>query len=404
MVRSLPEDPLIRSLVLNARQAQMTRRGLLAGATAGAAALALAACAPSGGGKPSPASDVSSSDKKMIWANWPLYLDTDDSTGAHPTLDAFTKKTGIKVDYREDVDDNNTYYAKVKDQLALGKDIGADTVCLTDWMVSRWIRFGYTQKLDHANIPNIKNLNPDLLNIDYDKGRNYSLPWQGGFAGICWNKDEFPKGFTSVGEMFAEPKLKGRIEVLSEMRDTIGLIMLEQNVEISKPIENFQFQNGLDVLQKNIDDGVIRSVKGNSYTEDLVSGDALAAICWSGDITATNASNGEHWEFAIPDAGGTLWNDNYLIPVGARHKANAEAVMNWYYDPDIAAEVAAYVNYITPVVGAQDAAAKIDPALADNKLIFPDAETLKKAHVFATLTPAQEQTFTAGFQKVLLGA
>ncbi|MEO6115711.1 MAG: spermidine/putrescine ABC transporter substrate-binding protein, partial [Pseudolysinimonas sp.] len=292
----------------------------------------------------------------------------------------------------------------VKDQLALGKDIGADTVCLTDWMVSRWIRLGYTQKLDHSKIPNIKNLNPDLLNIDYDKGRNYSLPWQGGFAGICWNKEQFPKGFTSVSELFAEPKLKGRIEVLSEMRDTIGLIMLEQNVDISRPIENFAFQNALDVLKKHIDDGVIRSVKGNSYTEDLVSGDALAAICWSGDITATNATNGDQWEFAIPDAGGTLWNDNYLIPIGSKHKANAEAVMNWYYDPQIAAEVAAYVNYITPVVGAKEAAVAIDPALADNKLIFPDAETLKKAHVFATLTPAQEQTFTAGFQKVLLGA
>jgi len=404
MPRSLPEDPLIRSLVIQARNAQLTRRGVLAGATAGATALALAACAPTGSTKPKPAKDISASDKSMIWANWPLYMDTDDSTGAHPTLDAFTKATGIKVDYREDVDDNNTYYAKVKDQLALGKDIGADTVCLTDWMVSRWIRLGYTQKLDHSKIPNFKNLNPDLLNIDYDKGRNYSLPWQGGFAGICWNKDKFPKGFTSVGEMFKEPELKGRIEVLSEMRDTIGLIMLEQNVDISAPIENVQFQNGLDELKKYIDDGVIRSVKGNSYTEDLVSGDALAAICWSGDITATNASNGDHWEFAIPDAGGTLWNDNYLIPIGARHKANAEAVMNWYYDPAIAAEVAAYVNYITPVVGAKEEAAKIDPALAENNLIFPDEATLKQAHVFHTLTPAQEQSFTAGFQKVLLGA
>ncbi|MFC5501215.1 PotD/PotF family extracellular solute-binding protein [Lysinimonas soli] len=404
MPRSLPEDPLIRSLVVQARNAQLTRRGVLAGATGGAAALALAACAPTGSSKPAPASDISSSDKRMVWANWPLYMDTVDGTGAHPTLDAFTKATGIKVDYREDVDDNNTYYAKVKDQLALGKDIGADTVCLTDWMVSRWIRLGYTQKLDHSKIPNIKNLNPNLLNIDYDKGRNYSLPWQGGFAGICWNKDKFPKGFTSVSEMFKEPALKGRIEVLSEMRDTIGLIMLEQNVDISAPIQNYQFQNGLDELQKYISDGIIRSVKGNSYTEDLVSGDALAAICWSGDITATNASNGDHWEFAIPDAGGTLWNDNYLIPIGARHKANAEAVMNWYYDPKIAAEVAAYVNYITPVVGAKEEAAKIDPALAENNLIFPDEATLKKAHVFHTLTPAQEQSFTSGFQKVLLGA
>ena len=364
-------------------------------------ALVLVGCsATSTGG----AGSATASDKGKTITVWSLNQQPDRLAKARTSSAAFTKKTGIKVDYREDIDDNNTYYAKVKDQLALGKDIGADMAVLTDWMVSRWIRFGYTQTLDHSKIPNIKNLNPDLLNIDYDKGRNSSLPWQGGFAGICWNKDEFPKGFTSVGELFAEPKLKGRIEVLSEMRDTLGLIMLEQNVEISKPIENFQFQNALDVLQKNIDDGVIRSVKGNSYTEDLVSGDALAAICWSGDITATNATNGDHWEFAIPDAGGTIWNDNMLIPIGARHKANAEAVMNWYYDPEIAAEVAAYVNYITPVVGAKEAAEKIDPDLASNTLIFPDADTLKKAHIFATLTPAQEQTFTAGFQKVLLGA
>jgi spermidine/putrescine transport system substrate-binding protein len=404
MPRSLPADPLIRSLVIQARKAQVSRRGVLAGATAGATALALAACAPTGASKPKVGTDVSSTDKSMIWANWPLYMDTVEGTGAHPTLDAFTKKTGIKVDYREDVDDNASYYAKVKDQLALGKDIGADAVCLTDWMVSRWIRFGYTQTLDHSKIPNIKNLNPGLLNIDYDKGRKQSLPWQGGFAGICWNKEEFPNGFTSVSEMFKEPKLKGRIEVLSEMRDTIGLLMLEDGVDIAGAFTDTQFHNALSVLKKHIDGGVIRSVKGNSYTADLVSGDALAAVCWSGDITATNGSNGDKWTFAIPDAGGTLWNDNFLVPVGARHKANAEAVMNWYYDPQIAAEVAAYVNYITPVVGAKEAAVAIDPALAENNLIFPDSATLKKAHVFRTLTPAQEQSYGAAFQSVLLGA
>ncbi len=404
MPRSLPADPLIRSLVIQARKAQVSRRGVLAGATAGATALALAACAPTGTPKLKVGTDVSSTDKAMIWANWPLYMDTVEGTGAHPTLDAFTKKTGIKVDYREDVDDNASYYAKVKDQLALGKDIGADAVCLTDWMVSRWIRFGYTQSLDHSKIPNIKNLNPGLLNIDYDKGRKQSLPWQGGFAGICWNKEEFPNGFTSVSEMFKEPKLKGRIEVLSEMRDTVGLIMLEDGVDIAGAFTDTQFHNALSVLKKHIDGGVIRSVKGNSYTADLVSGDALAAVCWSGDITATNGSNGDKWTFAIPDAGGTLWNDNFLVPVGAKHKANAEAVMNWYYDPQIAAEVAAYVNYITPVVGAKEAAVAIDPALAENNLIFPDSATLKKAHVFRTLTPAQEQSYGAAFQSVLLGA
>ncbi len=404
MPRSLPEDPLIRSLVIQAKRAQLSRRGVLAGVTAGATALALAACAPTTSSKPTAATDVSGTDKSLVWANWPAYMDTVDSTGAHPTLDAFTKKTGIKVDYREDVDDNNSYYAKVKDQLALGKDIGADTVCLTDWMVSRWVRLGYTQTLDHAKIPNIKNLNPALLNIDYDKGRKQSLPWQGGFAGICWNKVEFPKGFTSVSEMLKEPKLKGRVGVLSEMRDTIGLIMLEQGVNIDGNFTDTQFQNALAVLKKGIDGGVIRNVKGNSYLDDLTNGDTLAAICWSGDITLINGTSGDKWTFALPDAGGTLWNDNFLIPIGAKHKANAEAIMNFYYEPDIAAEVAAYVNYITPVEGAKEAMVKIDPTVADNQLIFPDAATLKKAHVFRTLTPAQEQSYGAAFQSVLLGA
>jgi spermidine/putrescine transport system substrate-binding protein len=192
--------------------------------------------------------------------------------------------------------------------------------------------------------------------------------------------------------------------VLSEMRDTIGLIMLEQGVDIAGDFTDTQFQNALSVLKKNIDGGVVRNVKGNSYLDDLTNGDTLAAICWSGDITLINGENGDKWTFAIPDAGGTLWNDNFLIPVGATHKANAESVMNWYYDPDIAAQVAAYVNYITPVVGAKEAAVSIDPALADNNLIFPDAATLKQAHVFHTLSPAQEQSFGSAFQSVLLGA
>jgi len=402
MPRSLPEDPLIRGLVQQARRAQLTRRSMLGVTGGAAAALALAACAPAAGGKPNPATDTSDSDKSLIWANWPAYLDEDDN-GNYPTLQRFIEQSGIQTDYRVDVDDNNSYYAKVKDQLALGQDIGADLVCLTDWMVSRFIRFGYTQELDHANIPNIANLNPDLLNIDYDKGRHQSLPWQGGFAGICWNKEELPDGVRSVNELF-NPELAGRVGVLSEMRDTIGLIMLEQGTDISGDFTDAQFEAALELFDNQVKNGQIRNIKGNSYLEDLQNGDTLAAICWSGDITVINAEAGDKWEFVIPDAGGTLWNDNFLIPVGSAHKKNAEELMNYYYDPAVAAEVAAWVNYITPVVGAKEEAAKIDPELADNQLIFPDEETLSQVKVFRTLTPAQEQAYQQQFQAVLLGA
>jgi spermidine/putrescine transport system substrate-binding protein len=220
--RELPTDPAIRALVAQARSWQVGRRTLLQGAGMSAAALALAACSTGGGGaaKPSTAKDNSASDKTLTWANWSYYLDQDDN-GNYPTLQAFEKESGIKVTYDVTVDDNNTYYAKVKDQLALGQDIGADTVCLTDWMIGRLIGQGYVQKLDPANIPNSKNLNSSLANPGFDPGRVYSLPWQSGFAGIGWNKEKLPNGFTSVEELW-DPALKGRVGVLSEMRDTIS--------------------------------------------------------------------------------------------------------------------------------------------------------------------------------------
>ena len=401
--RPLPEDPIVRSLVLQARRAQLSRRTLLTGAGVGASALALAACSGGGGqAKPKAAADKSDTEKTINWANWAAYIDEDDA-GNYPTLDRFTEETGIAVNYEVAVDDNNTYYGKVKDQLALGQDIGADTVCLTDWMVSRWIRLGYTQELDHANIPNLANLTPALEDPDFDPGRAMSVPWQGGFAGICWNKEAIPGGLESVEDLW-NPEFKGRIGVLSEMRDTIGLLMLQNGVDISGEWGDPEFDAANDLLREQVESGQVRNIKGNSYLEDLKSGDTLAAICWSGDITVINAEAGDKWEFAIPSAGATLWNDNFVVPIGSSRKTNVETLINYYYEPEVAAEVAAWVNYITPVVGAKEAAIAIDPELAENQLIFPDEETLSRAHIFRTLTGAEEQKYQAAFQSILLGS
>ncbi|MFD4420392.1 PotD/PotF family extracellular solute-binding protein [Agromyces sp. NPDC058484] len=400
--RPLPQDPVIRSLIAQARRAQLNRRTLLAGAGAGVSALALAACAGGAQAKPTAAPDNSANDKTLNWANWAAYIDEDDA-GDYPTLVRFTEETGIEVDYEVAVDDNNTYYGKVKDQLALGQDIGADTVCLTDWMVARWIRLGYTQALDHANIPNLANLTPSLKDVDFDPGREMSIPWQGGFAGVCWNKEAVPGGISSVSDLWSAD-LKGRVGVLSEMRDTMGLLMLENGVDISGEWGDDEYNEAIEELRKQVDDGQVRNIKGNSYLEDLKSEDTLAAICWSGDITVINAEAGDKWEFAIPSAGGTLWNDNFLVPIGSTRKANVEKLIDYYYEPEIAAEVAAWVNFITPVVGAKEAATAIDPELAENQLIFPNDETLSNAFVFRSLDGAEEQKYQAEFQSILLGA
>ncbi|TQO20527.1 spermidine/putrescine transport system substrate-binding protein [Rhodoglobus vestalii] len=399
--KPLPADPMIRELIRRAQTATMGRRTLLAGAAAGATGLALAACS-TGTGELTAAPDTSATNKTVRWDNWALYVDVDDA-GGYPTIDAFEAQTGIAVEYTEAVDDNNTYYAKVKDQLSLGQDIGTDVVCLTDWMVARLIRFGYTQKFDRANMPNAANLLPSLQNVDFDPGREMSLPWQGGFAGIAWNKEQLPNGLRSVQDLW-KPELKGRVGVLSEMRDTMGLIMLDQGVDISGKWGDDEFNAAIDEFSKQVTDGQIRNIKGNAYKEDLVNEDTLAAIVWSGDIVQLNAENGDKWDFVLPDAGGTLWNDNFMVPIGSPAKSNVEEMINYYYDPAVAAEVAAYVNYITPVAGAKEAAAAIDPELANNQLIFPDEDTLSKAFVFRGLDNSEEQKYNTAFQSILLGA
>lgn len=407
----LPQDPAVRALIQQARMAQLTRRGFITAGTA-SMALFLAACAGKvggdGGGKPAasltPGTDMSDTVKSMVWANWALYLDEDDA-GNHPTLDAFIERTGIDVKYDVAVDDNNTYFAKVRDQLELGQPIGADTVCLTDWMATIWIESGFTQKFDKAAMPNATaNLVPSLQSPDFDPSRDYTMPWQSGFAGLAWNKEKIPNGLKSVDDLW-DPSLKGRIGVLSEMRDTMGVLMLSQGVDISSTSwGDAEFDKAIELFSKQVGDGQIRNIKGNSYADDLKNEDTLAAIVWSGDITAINAEVGDKFGFALPDTGGTLWSDNFLIPIGSTQKSNAQKLIDYYYEPEVAAEVAAWVNYITPVVGAREAMEKLDPSQVDNQLIFPNEDTLAQAHIFRTLTNEEQQKYSAQFEAVGLGA
>lgn len=404
MTRPLPQDPIIRQLVAQARASQVSRRRLLQGAGLGAASLLLAACAPGGSADVTPAEDLSDTDKTLTWSNWPAYMDEDDD-GNYPTLMRFQEQLGIEVNYVVDVDDNNTYYAAIKDALALGDETGADTFCLTEWMIARLVRFGYVQELDEANIPNKANLAPALLNPDFDPGRKMSLPWQNGFAGIAWNTEEIPAGLESVDDLWSAD-LKGRVTVLSEMRDTMGLIMLSQGVDIAGDAWGTdEYMAAIEVLEEHVTSGQISGIKGNEYMQDFTSGDAVAAIAWSGDITVLNAEAGyEKYKFALPDSGGTLWGDTFVVPMGSPRKKNAEILMNYYYEPEVAAEVAAWVNYITPVVGAQEVAAELYPEIAENQSIFPSEQTLENAHIFRTLESADDQEFNGEFQRVSLGA
>ena len=394
-------DERVQQLV----RSQLSRRTVLRGAGGAGVAAALAACGTGDTGdsaKPEPTvKDKSATDKVVRWANWPAYLDYDEESKSYPTLEKFESETGIKATYAEDIDDNDSYYGKIQGQLRNGDDIGKDIVVFTDWMAGRLIRQGYVQELDKSNIPNAANLNPKLQDVGFDPGRKYSLTWQSGYAGIGYRKDKVGRELKTLDDLWA-PDLKGKIVVLSEMRDTVGLIMMSQGVDISSDFTEDDFNAALDVLQKQIDSGQIRQVKGNSYLEDLRSGNAIAAIAWSGDILLAQFEEEDpNYTFQLPESGGTLWSDNLQVPIGSPHKTNAEKLFNFYYDPAIAAEVAAWVNYICPVDGAKEEMEKIDPSLVDSPLIFPTEDDLAAVQVFRSLTPDEETTYSEAFQKVI---
>ena len=389
-------------------RSSLSRRRILQAAGIGGVALAAAACgtggddAASATGAPSAAAgaDLSDTDKVANWSNWPLYIDIDEETGNRPSLEAFEAATGVAVTYTEDINDNNEFFAKVRTQLEQGQEIGRDIVVLTDWMAALWIENGYAQKLDKAIMPNSVNLIPKLQGVAFDPNRDYSLPWQSGFGALGWNKAKLKEAtgtdsMSSVDQLF-DPALKGRITVLSEMRDTMGIIMAWQGNDPSQFTED-QFNEAIEALTQQVDSGQIRQVTGNDYALALESGDVIAVIGWSGDMIQL----GEDFGVALPETGGTLWTDNMLIPALAANKKNGELIMNFYYDPKVAAEVAAYVQYISPVAGAKEAMAAIDPALVDNQWIFPDAATLDNSFVFMTLTSEQDIAYQRAFQKAI---
>jgi spermidine/putrescine transport system substrate-binding protein len=395
--RTRPLSPPSAAL-LAAMGPRLSRRALLGAGTAAAAGVALAGCSPPEpptGGAPELKlpEDLSDQEKILKWANWTAYLDVNEKTGKYPTLQRFMEQTGIEVTYSEDIEDNDSYFAKVGPQLRAGQSIDRDLFTLTDWMAARIIREQLCQPLELAQMPNVvSNLLAPLKEVPFDPGRNYSVTWQSGFAGIGYNRDKVGRELKSLDDLWADD-LKGRIVVLSEYRDTAALVMQAQGVDITSDWGRAEFEAAVEFIEQKIDEGYIRKVKGNSYLEDLTSGNALAGITWSGDIfILAYDTEDPGWTFAIPESGGTLWSDNLMVPITSTHRRNAQSLIDYYYDPAVAAEVAAYVNYVCPVDGAQAEMEKIDPDLAESPWIFPTADFIADNNIqaFRALDPDED--------------
>ncbi|MEY2967105.1 MAG: hypothetical protein RLY50_1155 [Actinomycetota bacterium] len=333
-------------------------------------------------------------ERKLFFENWPAYIDEE-------TVGLFSTATGIDMKYTEAYNDNNEYFAKVQPILAKGDAIDPDLLAPTFWMASRFIQLGWAQKLPLDKIPNAANLRPDLKNPSWDPQGEYSLPWQTGVAGIAYNLDATGRDLGSVADLF-DPEFKGKVGMLTEMRDTMGLILMGDGKSIESITTFDEAADAFDKLEKAKNDGQIRAFTGNDYMDDLAKGNFAACVAWSGDIVQLAREN-PSVKFVIPEEGGTSWYDSMIWMKGSQ---NADAVaewINWCYDPVNAARIAAYVGYMSPVVGVKDELVKLGGEaadLAESPLLFPDDATLSRLQTWGALAEEEEAKFDEAFSKI----
>jgi len=355
----------------------MTRDQLIRRGAAGITLLSLPNLLAACGGDDSGGAAAGGEMKDVLnFSNWSYYIDTKKPT----TLDDFQKQKGIKVNYYEDIDDNATYFAKVQGPLSQGKGIDRDLFVFTD--NSRFpgllVKQGWVQKLDKSLIPNMSNLIAAQASPSFDPNREYSLPWFSGMTGIAWNKKQ-TKPVRTMEQFFTDPNLKGKVSMLLELADSVGLTMLANGDDPSK-VTPETFDKALGTVKDAVDSGHIRKFYGNAYTGPLANGDLAAAIAWSGDITQLKSDNPD-LEWAIPESGGMIWTDNMFIPTGGS-VPTASTYMNFVYEPEVSAKMALGAPYISSVKGVKAAAEKQDPKAAANQYIFPSEETLSQVHQY----------------------
>jgi spermidine/putrescine transport system substrate-binding protein len=395
-------DPSIEPLQRLLADRPLSRRDLLrrmgaAGMLAGSGAL-LTACGEVEGTNRPQAQEKKTDEVRhprtaigtLVFANWPLYIDK-------KVLDTFEARTDGQVRYREEINDNDEFYAKVRQELEAGRPIDRDIVVITDWMAARWIDQGFAEPIDKRNVPNARNLVAALQGPPFDPERSYTLPWQSGMTAIGYNPKRTGGRLTSAMDLF-EPRFKGRVSMLVDWRDSASLVLLAQGKTPERATKD-DYLAAIEAIDEQNRKGQIRRFTGNDYTGDLAKGNLWAAVAYSGDVIQLQADNPD-LEFLIPEDGAVLWSDNMVMPKGVRRPYSAETMMNFVYDPEIAARITAEVAFVSPVEGVKEVVQKSDPELAENELVFPTQQTLDRLHPYPSMSAAEDRELTSAMQRV----
>jgi spermidine/putrescine transport system substrate-binding protein len=396
------------------------RHFLQLGGVAGAAAF-LAACGsssttptagptnvPSAATPPSPGTSTGPATPEPVtggfkMASWIGYIDIADDT-SYPSLDRFTEETGVVIDYRDGaVNGNDEFFASdLRGNLEAGVPTGWDICVLTDWMVQRLIYLEWLETVDTSTMTNYPvNLEDRYTGRPWDPDNTLAIPWQSGMTGLGY--DQAVTGPLERLDVLFDDRFGGRISYLLDLRDTVGLSALSLGIDPAT-ITAAQFDQALAVVQEAIDSGIVRRVTGNDYVQDMVNGDVVLAVAWSGDVLTLlvpGQKQDQDFQWTLATEGGMLWTDNMVIPLGAENKRQAEVFIDWYYVPANAAQIEAKVNYVCPVKGAAEAIKTIDPSLADNPLIFPTPEMAERLVEFRSLDLEEAAAWEAAYDKAV---
>jgi spermidine/putrescine transport system substrate-binding protein len=323
---------------------------------------------------------------RLVFSNWPLYID-------RQVLRDFDDEFGANTRYIEDINDNYEFFGRVRQQLANDEDIGRDLVVLTDYMAARWVRSGWVEPIDRNNVPNIENMVAEQRSINYDPQRSYTMPWASGAVGLGYNRREVGRELRSLSELF-NPEFRGQVSFLQEPYDSAGLVMLKNGLNPSEATLD-QILEAIEELREANEGGQIRRFTVNDYVTDLARGNTLIAVSYSGDLVQLSEDNPD-LEFVYAEEGSMFFTDNMLMPANVAHPYTAEVFMNYVYEPEVAAKIAEYVNYISPVEGIRELA----PEIADNELIFPPDEVRQNLHPYPNLGPDEEREMQAAMAEV----
>jgi len=376
-----------------------SRRRFIGGGAAAAAALALgpsflAACSKDGGGSgETSAQPGGPATGTLRVSNWPLYM-------ADGFVAAFQTATGVTVDYKEDFNDNEQWFAKNKEPLSRKQDIGADLVVPTEFMGARVHGLGWLNEISDGGVPNRKNLRKDLLDSKVDPGRKYLAPYMSGLVGLAFNKAATGRDITKIEDLW-DPAFKGRVSLLSDTQDGLGMIMLSQGNSPEDPSDE-SIKKAVDLVREQNDKGQIRRFTGNDYADDLASGNVAIAQAYSGDVVQLQADNPD-LQFIVPESGGTTFIDTMVIPYTTKNQSAAEAWINYIYDRANYAKLISFTQFVPVLSDMTEELRKVDPAAADNPLINPPQSTLDNVKSWPALTDEQTQDFNTMYAAVTGG-